>query len=63
MYWLFMVPRRNVQKKSTVVTAVDELMNSDEFVMKYFERRYTISEPDEQVCSGASLATLSDGSR
>lgn len=58
-----MVRRWNAQKESTVIEAVDELMESDEFVMKYIERRYTISEPDELGCSGASLAALSDGSR
>ncbi len=63
MYWLFMAPRQKVQKKSMVIAALDELMEFDEFVMKFFERRYTISELDEQVCSGASLAALSDGSR
>ncbi len=42
-----------------VNAAVDEIMNSDEFVMKYFERRYTISEPDELACSGANLAAES----
>ena len=46
-----------------VIALLEELMESDKFVMKFFERRYTISEPDEQVRSGASLAALSDGSR
>jgi len=58
-----MAPRRNVENKPMVIALLEELMESDDYVMKYFERRYTISEPDEQVCSGASLATLSDGSR
>jgi hypothetical protein len=58
-----MTPGRNVQNKSMVMAVLDELMEFDEFVMKYFERRYTISKPDEFVCSGASLAALSDGSR
>jgi hypothetical protein len=58
-----MTPGRNVQNESMVIAALDELMESDQFVMKFFERRYTISEPDELGCSNESLTALSDGSR
>ena len=59
MYGLFMARRWNAQKKFMVIAAVDGLMESDEFVMNFFERRYTISALDEPCCSGVSLAALS----
>ena len=63
MHWLFMARRWCAQKKSTVFAVAVELTEFEEIVMKFVERRYTISEPDELRCFGASLAADSYGSR